>query len=277
MFTLNCKGKILQVDTPLVMGILNATPDSFFSGSRITRDETLLKTAELMLEAGADIIDIGGQSTRPGAEHISEQDELRRVIPVLSLIHQKFPDAIISIDTFYASVARQAVQSGASLVNDISAGSLDEEMIATVAALDVPYVLMHMRGTPQTMQQFTQYENLELEILDFFIQKLSMVREAGIKDVIIDPGFGFAKTHVQNFEILKNLKSLKVLDCPILAGLSRKGTIQKTLGVTAENALNGTTVLNTIALMNDATILRVHDVREAKEAIRLHLACQGKI
>lgn len=277
MFTLNCKGRILKVDAPLVMGILNATPDSFFSGSRIRQDETLLRKAEMMIDAGADILDIGGQSTRPGATMISEQDEMRRVIAILRLIHERFPDAIISIDTFYSAVAREAVRAGASIVNDVSAGSLDENMISTVAELNVPYVLMHMRGTPQTMQQHTDYQKPTVEILDYFIEKIGILRTAGIKDVIIDPGFGFAKTHAQNFELLRNLRAFEVLECPILAGLSRKGTIQKTLGVSSENALNGTTVLNTIAIMNGASILRVHDVREAREVIQLHNAYQGKL
>lgn len=272
MFTLNCKGRLLVVDKPLVMGIINATRDSFFDGSRSPGVDNILPVAEKMLEDGADIIDIGGQSTRPGSELIQADEEIKRVIPAIETIAKKFPTAFISIDTFYSKVAKAAVDAGASIINDISAGSLDNDMIKTVAALKVPYILMHMKGTPQTMQQDAVYENVVREVLDFFIGKTHELKQAGIEDMIIDPGFGFAKTIDQNFALLKDLSVFKMLDKPILAGLSRKSTIYKTLGVTANEALNGTTVLNTIALQNGALILRVHDVKEANEAVKLYSA-----
>lgn len=269
MFTLNCKGRLLIVDKPLVMGIINTTPDSFFGGSRHEGTEAVLRQAEQMLKNGASILDIGGQSTRPGSEKLSAADEMKRVIEPIKAIHQNFPEAFISIDTYYSLVAKEAVAAGASIINDISAGSMDERMIETVAALKVPYVLMHMQGTPQTMQQHPQYEDVTKEVLDFFIRKKDELHNAGITDVIIDPGFGFGKTIAHNFELLRNLSVFKMLDCPLLLGISRKATIYKTLGITVEEALNGTTVLNTIGLMNGASILRVHDVREAVEAVML--------
>lgn len=269
MFTLNCKGRLLVVEKPLVMGIINATPDSFFAGSRYEGTDEVMRHAEQMLKDGAAILDIGGQSTRPGSEKLSAEDELKRVIEPIKAIHQNFPGAFISIDTYYSAVAKEAVTAGASIVNDISAGTMDERMIETVAALKVPYVLMHMQGTPQTMQQHANYENVTKEVLDFFIRKKDELHIAGITDVIIDPGFGFGKTIAHNFELLRNLSVFSMLDCPLLLGISRKSTIYKTLGTTAEEALNGTTVLNTIGLMNGASILRVHDVKEAVEAVKL--------
>lgn len=260
------------MDKPLVMGIINATPDSFYGGNRFTEVDKIVAIAEKMLDDGADILDIGGQSTRPGSKQISAEEEMQRVIPGINAIVQKFPGAFISIDTYYASVAKAAVDSGASIINDISGGSLDSNMIKTVADLKVPYILMHMKGTPQTMQQNTVYKNVIREVLDFFIAKTDELRQAGIIDLIIDPGFGFAKTIDQNFHLLKNLSVFKMLDRPILLGVSRKSTIYKTLGISSEDALNGTTVLNTIGLMNDASILRVHDVKEAKETITLFSA-----
>jgi dihydropteroate synthase len=272
MFTLNCKGRILVIDKPNVMGIINATPDSFFGGSRFNGTEEIVAEAEKMLNDGADILDIGGQSTRPGSKLISADEEIERVIPAIKVIAKKNPEAFISIDTFYSKVAAAAVDAGASIVNDISAGSMDNKMIATVAELKVPYILMHMKGTPQTMQQNPTYENVTREVLDFFISKINELRNADIIDVIIDPGFGFAKTIDQNFELLKNLSVFKMLDKAIMLGISRKSTIYKTLGVSADEALNGTTVLNTIGLMNGASILRVHDVKEARETIKLYSA-----
>jgi len=269
MFTLNCKGKLLVAGEPLVMGIINATPDSFYGGSRFSGIDKILSQAEKMIIEGADIIDIGGQSTRPGSEQVSEDEELKRVIGAIEAIHQTFPGAIVSIDTFYSTVAKNCVTAGAGMVNDISAGTLDKEMISTVASLGVPYVAMHIKGTPQTMQQEASYDNPIREILDFFIQKKDECKKAGIRDVIIDPGFGFGKTINQNFELLKNLSIFKMLDAPILAGISRKSSIYKTLNISIEEALNGTTVLNTIALINGANILRVHDVKEAKEIVTL--------
>lgn len=272
MFTLNCKGRLLVVDKPLVMGIINATPDSFFGGSRFNEVDEIVAKVEKMLSDGADLIDIGGQSTRPGSELISPDEEIKRVVPAIEAIIQKFPDTFISIDTFYSNVAIAAIKAGATIVNDISAGSIDKQLIETVAQLKVPYILMHMKGTPQTMQQNAVYENVSREVLDFFIAKTNELRKAGILDIIIDPGFGFGKTIDHNFELLKNLSVFKMLDKPILVGISRKSTIYKTLGVTAEEALNGTSVLNTIALMNGASVLRVHDVKQAKEAVTLFLA-----
>ena len=272
MFTLNCKGRLLIIDNPIVMGIINATPDSFYGGSRFNGVDEIAAKAEKMLNDGADIIDIGGQSTRPGSELISAKDEIDRVVPAIKTIANKFPKAFISIDTFYSKVAIAAVEAGATIVNDISAGGMDNKMIETVAELKVPYVLMHMKGTPQTMQQNTTYENVTRQVLDFFIARTNELKNAGIVDIIIDPGFGFAKTIDQNFELLKNISVFKMLDKAIMLGISRKSTIYKTLGVSADNALNGTSVLNTIGLMNGVSILRVHDVKEAKEAAKLFSA-----
>lgn len=269
MFTLNCKGRLLVVDKPLLMGIINATPDSFYSGSRHQGVDAILLQAEQMLKDGATILDIGGQSTRPGSEKSNVDEEMQRVIAPVRTIHKNFPEAVISIDTYNSRVAVEAVSAGASIVNDISAGSMDASMIPAVASVQVPYVLMHMQGTPQTMHQDPQYKNVTGDILDFFIQKTDALRKAGIHDMIIDPGFGFGKTIAHNFELLRNLSIFKMLNCPILLGVSRKSTIYKTLGITVDKALNGTTVLNTIGLMNGANILRVHDVKEAAEVIKL--------
>lgn len=270
MFTLNCKGRLLVVDKPLVMGIINLTDDSFYSGSRFSGTDIILAQAEKMLNEGAAILDIGGQSTRSGSIRISEEDELKRVIEPIAAIAQRFPESFISVDTYYSFVAEKAVAAGASIINDISAGSLDEKMIRTVSKLNVPYVLMHMQGNPAIMQQAPSYTDVVKEVLDFFIFKTDELRKEGIKDIIIDPGFGFGKTISHNFQLLKNLDALKMLGAPILAGLSRKSTVYKTLKVPVEESLNGTTVLNTIALMNGASILRVHDVKEAKQIISLY-------
>ena len=276
MFTLNCNGRLLVIDKPLVMGIINATPDSFYEGSRFSGTDKILVQAEKMISEGADILDIGGQSTRPGSEQVSEDTELSRIIESIEAIHQKFPEIIISVDTYYSTVAKKCIHAGASIVNDISSGTMDKEMLSTVAALQVPFVAMHMKGTPQTMQQQANYENVTREVLDFFIRKKDECKTAGIADVIIDPGFGFAKTIAHNFQVLKDLSVFKMLDAPLLVGLSRKSSVYKTLGISPEEALNGTTVLNTIALMNGANILRVHDVKEAKEAIKLCGAVSGR-
>lgn len=272
MFTLNCKGRLLVIDKPVVMGIINVTPDSFFKGSRQESIDTALRKAEQMLNEGAAILDIGGQSTRPGSEKLSVEEELKRVIEPVHIISKKFPGIFISIDTYYAKVANEAIAAGASIINDISAGSMDEKMIETVASLKVPYVLMHMKGTPQTMQQDLQYEDVTKEVLDFLIQKKRELHNSGITDVIADPGFGFGKSLVHNFELLRNLSVFRMLDCPVMLGISRKSTIYKTLGISPDEALNGTTVLNSFGLMNGASILRVHDVKEAAEAIRLFSA-----
>jgi dihydropteroate synthase len=269
MFTLNCKGRILQIKEPIVMGIINTTPDSFFSESRSMAIEEVVAKAGKMLEDGATILDLGGQSTRPGSQLVEASEETDRLLPCIESIHKSYPDAIISADTFYSSVALHAINAGASIINDVSGGSMDEQMLETVGSHDVPYICMHMRGTPQTMQNFTNYGDLLKEVIDYFILKTDSCKKAGIKDIILDPGFGFAKTIPQNFELLNKLEYLKILEKPLLIGLSRKGTIWKTLGITADEALNGTTVLNTISLMKGASILRVHDVKEANEAIRL--------
>lgn len=266
MFTLNCKGKLLVADGPLVMGIINATADSFYKGNI---NDDILQLAGKMIGDGATILDIGGQSTRPGSERISAADEIQRVVPVITQIQACFPATIISVDTYSSKVALAAAEAGASIVNDISGGNMDAQMIATVAALKLPYICMHMQGTPDTMQQQPQYDDVAAEVLDFFIAKIEECKKAGIVDIIIDPGFGFGKTIAHNFSLLKKLEVFKMLNVPLLAGLSRKSTVYKTLQTTVDYALNGTTVLNTIALMNGASILRVHDVKEAMEAVTL--------
>lgn len=269
MFTLNCKGKILNLESPAVMGIINVTPDSFFEGHLLLPEAALLGLAEKMILDGADILDIGGQSTRPGSKRLTAEVELTRVIPVIKRIRAAFPNIIISADTYHSEVAVAAVSEGANMINDIGAGEMDSNMISTVARLGVPYVCMHMKGTPEHMQSHAQYDDVVKEMLDFFIAKTNECLQAGIHDVIIDPGFGFGKTIQQNFKILQQLPVFSVLEKPILVGLSRKSTIYKTLKVDPKDALNGTTVLNTLALLNGASILRVHDVKEAKEAIVL--------
>lgn len=251
------------------MGVLNTTPDSFYADSRIKDEKLLLNRVEKMLNEGAFIIDIGGISTRPGAQRITEEEELSRVIPAIDLISKTFPEVILSIDTFRSKVARQAVESGAMIVNDISGGTLDNRMHETVAQLQVPYILMHLRGTPETMSTETQYENLVIDVVKELSEQVHSLTRLGVADIIIDPGFGFAKTIEQNFEILKNLEYFNVLGYPLLAGLSRKSMIYKTLETTPEEALNGTTALNMIALINGARILRVHDVKEAVETVNL--------
>jgi dihydropteroate synthase len=270
MYTLNCKGRILAIEQPLVMGIINITPDSFYTASRAGTVDAVLIQAEKMLQDGATILDIGGQSTRPGSKKITAEDELQRVIGPIQALTEKFPGTFISVDTYYSVVAKEAVQAGACIINDISAGGLDDKMIETVAALRVPYVLMHMQGTPQTMQQHPSYSDVTKEVLDFFIQKKKELEQKGIKDVITDPGLGFGKTVEHNFQLLRNLTVFSMLGTPMLLGLSRKSMIGKTLGIETEQTLNGTTVLNTIGLMNGASILRVHDIKQAKEAITLY-------
>ena len=269
MLTLNCKGKILSSEIPLIMGIINTTPDSFFEGHLADAPDEMINRAERMIREGADILDIGGQSTKPGSKRIESDEELNRVIHVIRLLHTHFPDVILSVDTYYSNVAKIAVEAGASIINDISAGNMDANMITTVANLDVPYICMHMLGTPETMQQNPVYKDVTQDVLNFFIRKITDCKKAGIKDIIIDPGFGFGKTIQQNYQLLKEMSALQMLELPILAGLSRKGMIYKTLNVEAREALNGTTVLNTLALQNGAKILRVHDVKEAREAILL--------
>ena len=268
--TINCNGRLLSLERPLVMGILNVTPDSFFDGGKHKRLDGQLQQVEKMLKEGAAFIDIGGMSSRPGAAIIDEQEELNRVLPIIEKVSQQFPEVLISIDTVHSEVARKAIAAGASIINDISAGRIDPRMYETVAELGVPYILMHTQGTPKEMQSNPVYENVALEILDFFIKEIGQLRALGVKDVIVDPGFGFGKTIDHNYELLKKTHVFKILETPILAGISRKSMIYKFLNATPNEALNGTTALHIIALQQGAKILRVHDVKEAVECIRLY-------
>lgn len=270
--TLNINGNLVSLDEPQVMGILNITPDSFYADSRVNQETAILKKAEQMVEEGAFILDIGGYSTRPGAEDISAEEETERVTQAISLIRSKFPDVLISIDTFRSTVAKTAVESGANMINDVSGGILDSNMFETVAQLKVPYILMHMRGTPQTMKDLNQYNNLLVDIGKELAEKCNQLKSLGVADIIIDPGFGFAKSIAQNYELLRNLGYFIRLGYPLLAGLSRKSMIYKTLQIEPSGALNGTTALNMVALQNGASILRVHDVKEANETIKLYKA-----
>ena len=267
--TINIKGEIVDLSSPKVMGIINVTPDSFYSKSRSKSGVETLKIAEKMLDEGADFLDIGGYSSRPGAEDISEKEEVERIISSIELLANEFPKAVISVDTFRAKVAEEGINAGASIINDISAGHLDEMMLGTVARLRVPYIAMHMRGTPQTMKELTEYDNLVSEIFSYFSLVVDKCREYGVNDLIIDPGFGFSKTTDQNFSLLNRLEYFQQLEKPILVGLSRKSMIYKSLNLTAETSLNGTTSLNTLALFKGANILRVHDVKEAVEVVKL--------
>ncbi|WP_411273131.1 dihydropteroate synthase [Daejeonella sp.] len=267
--SLNLRGILMDLSKPRIMGILNLTPDSFYDGGRNNDSRSALNKAELMLTESADILDLGAYSSRPGADHISEVEELERLIPIVKAIVKEFPDAVLSIDTFRSEVAKAAINEGAHIINDISAGEMDKAMFETVAALRVPYILMHMRGTPQTMTGLTEYNDLITDVCYYFAAKIDQLKQLDVKDLIVDPGFGFAKTPEQSFELLKNLDYLKITGHPILAGLSRKSMIYKTLGTDADNALNGTIAANTIALMKGANILRVHDVKAAKEAIMI--------
>lgn len=269
MKNLNAGGKLIDLSIPGVMGILNITPDSFYDGGRHETVETALRQAGKLLADGADIIDIGAYSSRPGATAIGPMEELDRLLPVVEAIVTRFPEAVLSIDTFRAEVARAAIGAGAHIINDISGGTLDDAMFATVAGLQVPYILMHMRGDPKTMQQLTAYSDLVQEISLFFGKQVARLREMGVIDIILDPGFGFAKTIEQNYELLRRLDELHVHDLPLLGGVSRKSMIYKKLGVTAAEALNGTTVLNTVLLTKGVQLLRVHDVKAAREAIML--------
>jgi dihydropteroate synthase len=268
MYSLNCKGKLLSWNNPIVMGVLNITPDSFYIDSRIDSEEKLIRQAEKMLTEGAAILDLGGLSSRPGALEVSTDTELERVVPAISLLSSRFPEAVISVDSYRYNVAKAALDSGASIVNDIGAG-VNEGLAELAAAYGAPYVCMHMRGNPRTMQQQTVYKDISAELLDYFIHRKAACIRLGIKDIIIDPGFGFAKTIEQNFLLLKNLKVLSMLGLPIMVGLSRKATVYKTLEIKPEESLNGTTVLHTLALEQGVQILRVHDVKEAVEAVRL--------
>lgn len=267
--TLNLRGNLVSLETPAVMGIVNVTPDSFYSASRKSEEFELIESAGQMLEEGALILDIGGYSSRPGAADITVSEERERVTKAISIIIREFPEVYISIDTFRSEVATAAVDSGACIINDISGGNLDSQMFDTVARLNIPYVMMHMKGTPQNMVQQSAYNQILKDISLYFAEKVNALRSKGVKDIILDPGFGFAKTAAQSYEVLRNLDYFKALQLPLLAGLSRKSMIYKTLEVTPEESLNGTTALNMVALVNGASILRVHDVKEAYETIQL--------
>jgi dihydropteroate synthase len=274
--TINCKGQLIDLSSPKVMGILNVTPDSFFDGGKYKDEKSILNQAETMLTAGATFIDIGGYSSRPGADSVSEDEELNRVVPVVELILKHFPKTLISVDTFRSRVAEQTIQSGAALINDISAGKRDEAMLSTIGKMGVPYLMMHMRGNPQTMQQHTDYNDLIKDVISYFAERINAAHAEKINDIIIDPGFGFAKTLEQNYELLNNFELFQMLDKPILGGVSRKSMIYKTLKTTSEHALNGTTALHMVALQKGASILRVHDVKEASECITLFNLLKSK-
>lgn len=267
--TINCNQNLIDLSQPKVMGILNITPDSFFDGGKYKNEKDILLQTEKMLTEGATFIDIGAYSSRPGAVHISEEEELNRIVPIIKLLVTHFPDIIISTDTFRSNVAEETVLAGAAIINDISGGKMDTNMFATVAKLQVPYVLMHMQGTPQNMQQQPTYENIIKELISFFAEQLFKLKQLKVNDVIIDVGFGFGKTIDHNYDLLKNLSLFKNLEVPILAGVSRKSMLYKLLNISAKEALNATSIANTIALLNGAHILRVHDVKEAVEAIKI--------
>lgn len=268
--TLNCRGRLVVIERPLVMGILNLTPDSFFDGGKYTEVDAALKRSEQMLEDGADILDLGAYSSRPGAEHISEEEELQRMIPALEEIVKRFPDALISIDTFRSGVAEKALETGAHIINDISGGNLDEQLPLVAAKYNAPYICMHMKGTPQNMQQNLQQEPIIPEVLSFFAHRVPKLVEQSLKDVIIDPGFGFGKTLEQNYEMVEHLSDFAILGRPILVGISRKSMIKKKYGESPEQTLQGTIEVNRQLLQNGADILRVHDVKEALELVQYH-------
>lgn len=275
MSTINCAGALIDLSTPHVMGIVNCTPDSFYDGGRLTSDRVVLSQVEKMLQDGATFIDVGGYSSRPDGQDITVEEECQRVLPALELISKHFSGVALSCDSFRESVISKSLQHGANLVNDISAGLLDSHMLTTVARAQVPYIMMHIRGTPQTMRNLTDYKNVTTDVIHYFSERIAVARAHGIHDIVIDPGFGFAKTTAQNYELLANLSLLKQLDVPMLAGISRKSMIYKTLNITPEFALNGTTALHMVALQQGATILRVHDVKEAMETITLFKALQA--
>ena len=274
-YALNLRGNLVSLDTPAIMAILNVTPDSFYSGSRMQEESNLLQQAGQMLQDGALLLDVGGYSSRPGAEHISEEEERKRVTAAIKSLIKEFPEAYISVDTFRSEVARAAVGEGACLVNDISGGELDSAMYTTVADLKVPYILMHMKGTPQNMVKQANYDHLLKDIYGYFVHRVAQLKALGVVDIILDPGFGFAKTREQSYEVLRNLGYFKHIKLPVLAGISRKSMIYKLLEITPEEALNGTTALNMIALMNGASLLRVHDVKEAVETVTLFKTTYG--
>jgi len=267
--SINCKGKLVDLSTAKVMGILNLTPDSFYDGGKLTSEKDILSQTDKMLTEGATFLDLGGYSSRPGAAFVSEEEELKRVLPVVTLLLKSFPKALLSIDTFRSNIAKQCIDSGAAMVNDISGGTMDENMFKVISELQVPYIMMHMRGTPETMMQNTEYKDITKELLFYFSEKTAKAKTYGINDFIVDLGFGFSKNIEQNFVLLSNLELFKNLNAPLLVGISRKSMIHKTLEISPNDALNGTTALHSIALYKGASILRVHDVKEAVECINL--------
>lgn len=267
--SLNCKGQLIDLSTPKVMGILNITPDSFYDGGKFKDSKSILVQTEKLISEGATFVDVGAYSSRPGADFVSENEELHRIIPVVELILKHFPKTLISIDSFRANVIRECVNAGAVISNDISAGHLDDQMMKTIGELGIPYIMMHMRGTPKTMQNLTHYDHLITEIFSYFSERIQLAKQHEIMDVVIDPGFGFAKTLSQNYELLGKLEFFQNLNCSILCGVSRKSMIYKTLNCLPKEAQNGTTALNMVALMNGTNILRVHDVKEALECVKL--------
>lgn len=267
--TINCKGHLIDLEIPKVMGILNITPNSFFDGGKYKNEDEIISQTDKMLSEGATFIDIGAYSSKPSAEFVSEKEEIERLVPVIELILKHFPDTLLSIDTFRSEAAKASIESGAAIINDIAAGELDGKMFDVIAHYNVPYIMMHMRGNPQTMQSLTQYDDIVKEILFYFSEKVKKARNLGINDLILDPGFGFAKTTDQNYEVMHKMELFNVLELPVLTGISRKSMIYKTLDITPQEALNGTTFLNTIALTKGARILRVHDVKEAVECVTL--------
>jgi dihydropteroate synthase len=273
--TVNCKGNLVDLGTPRVMGIINITPDSFYDGGKYKDESEIVAQAETMLINGASFIDLGAYSSRPGADHVSENEELARIIPVVKLLLKTFPDILISIDTFRSKVADECLAHGAAMINDISAGTLDPKIFEIVGKYQAPYIMMHMKGTPASMQDMTNYKDLLKEMLYYFSEKVALARTYGINDIIIDPGFGFAKTLEQNYEVLRKFKLLHALDLPILTGVSRKSMIYKLLETTPKNALNGSTALHMYALANGSQILRVHDVKEAMECVHIFKAING--
>jgi len=260
---------LYTLDSPRIMGVVNLTPDSFYDKSRVKRDDEIKKRVEIMLSEGADFIDLGGYSSRPGAAYVAEEEERERVLPAIRLILKNFPETLISVDTFRSSIARLAYDEGASMINDISGGQMDDQMYKTISEIRIPYILMHMRGNPKTMNSLTAYDNLFKDMINYFEGKILKLKESGVKDIILDPGFGFAKSLDQNYELLKNFTYFEVLGYPLLVGLSRKSMIFKLLEVQPSEALNGTIALNTVSLLKRASILRVHDIKEAKEVVKL--------
>lgn len=269
MMHINCNGTLIDLSAPKVMGILNLTPDSFFDGGKYSNTDAIINQVEKMLSEGATFIDVGAYSSRPGAKHISEEEELERILTVIKLLTSEFSNILISVDTFRSQVANQCIQNGACIINDISAGEMDSSMFPTIAELQVPYIMMHMQGTPQNMQQNPAYTNVVTDLLYYFSKKIAELREFGVNDIVADVGFGFGKTITHNYQLLKHLALFKNLEVPMMAGLSRKGMLYGPLGISAETALNATTAANTVALLNGASILRVHDVKEAVEAVKI--------